>query len=486
MISRERIVSVLSSEALRRRGRTLLSLRFSLADVWVASVFVVPAIALLQSKLSMLDLAYHVRAGNLMLAAHHVLRTDPFSFASNGNWLDQQWLAQVVLATASRVRGWLALEILRVALGGAVPVAVYAACRARDAHRKRAAVIAIVAAILSLPGLALRPQLFGLVLFALVQLILLERDRRPTLLALLPPLFVVWANVHGTFPLGILLIFIALVEQLERRSRIRPLGIVLVVSVLATGATPWGFGVWRYLVEISTNPRITSWVQEWQPSTLRSLPGAEFFVSVAAVVAVLARSRTPLRWSSILTLVLFFVLGVWSIRGIYWWAVVAAPVVASILPGRDTAATEQRSLANGGLVLGMLLLLLALLIPWTLRPTSLLLDAPSEMSDRLLAVVEPGDRVLTAQRWGSWFEYRLPGHSIFVDSRIELYPDNVWRDYFSVSGAASGWQQILDRWGIDFVAAERREQPKLLGALERVAGWRTLYRGPDGVLFART
>jgi hypothetical protein len=127
-----------------------------------------------------------------------------------------------------------------------VSLAVYGACRVRGAHRKRAAVIAIAAATASLPGMTLRPQLFALVLFALVQLILLERDRRPMLLALLPPLFVVWANVHGTFPLGILLTVLALIEQLERRGRIRELAIVLGASVLATGVTPWGYGVWRY------------------------------------------------------------------------------------------------------------------------------------------------------------------------------------------------------------------------------------------------
>jgi hypothetical protein len=367
-----------------------------------------------------------------------------------------------------------------------VSLAVYGACRVRGAHRKRAAVIAIAAATASLPGMALRPQLFGLVLFALVQLILLERDRRPMLLALLPPLFVVWANVHGTFPLGILLIVLALIEQLERRGRIRELAVVLGLSVLATGVTPWGYGVWRYVVDVSTNPRITSWIQEWQPTTLRSLPGVGFFVSVAAVVAVLARSRSSLRWSSILTLVVFFAIGVWSIRGIYWWAVVAAPVVASVLPGRAREAIERRSVANNVVALAMVSVLLLSLIPWALRPTSMLLDAPSDMSDRLLGVVEPGDHVLTAQWWGSWFEYRLPAHSVFIDSRIEIYSENVWRDYLSASGAATGWQRILDRWGIDFVAADRREQPNLITALERAPGWRMLYRGPEGVLFART
>jgi hypothetical protein len=489
MISLERVAPRLPSDdplaRLARSGSGGSRLRLSLADVWVAAVVLVPAIALVRSKLWMIDLAYHVRAGGLMLASQHVLRTDPFSFASTGSWFDQQWLSQVVFAAVFHVAGWTGLELLRIVLAAAVALSINTAARRRGAQRKRAAILAILATMCTFPGLILRPQLFGLVFFGVVQMILLERDRHPALLFALPPLFAAWANMHGTFPLGLVLVGLAIVERLERRRSIKRLSVVLGLSALATGLTPWGYAVWRYVVELSTNRRVVTWVREWQPTTLRSLPGIVFFATVVGVAVVLGRSRAPLRWSAIFTLGVFFVLGVSSVRGTYWWAIASAPVVAEMMPGRDQATLEWRSALNtilAGIVVAGLLLLST---PWIVRPGDMLSDAPSALSARLEGAIRPGDRVLAAQRWASWLEYVLPSNSLFVDSRVEVYPDGVWRSYESISRAAPGWQRRLDSWGIDYVAAERDDQRLLIAALDSAGGWRRLYAGSDGVLFAR-
>jgi hypothetical protein len=58
-----------------------------------------PVLGATLAPMSTIDLAYQVRAGDLMLSARDVLRSDPFTFTAAGApWVDQQWGAQVFFA----------------------------------------------------------------------------------------------------------------------------------------------------------------------------------------------------------------------------------------------------------------------------------------------------------------------------------------------------------------------------------------------------
>ena len=85
-----------------------------LSQVWAAIGIVLPVVVISATPLFAIDLTYHLRAGDIMFDTHAVLRTDVFSSAAYGSpWLNQQWLAQIVLATAFRLGGWFGLVALR-------------------------------------------------------------------------------------------------------------------------------------------------------------------------------------------------------------------------------------------------------------------------------------------------------------------------------------------------------------------------------------
>ena len=85
--------------------------RIRLSHVWAASAVAIPVIVIAGTPLAVNDLAYHLRAGDIMFDTHAILRTDVFSAVAYGKpWLNQQWLAQIVLATAFRLGGWFGRE----------------------------------------------------------------------------------------------------------------------------------------------------------------------------------------------------------------------------------------------------------------------------------------------------------------------------------------------------------------------------------------
>src|SRR5215211_2963808 len=137
--------------------------RIRLSHIWAVSGVVIPVIVIAGTPVAVNDLAYHLRAGDIMFDTHSVLRTDVFSAVAYGKpWLNQQWLAQIVLATVFRLGGWFGLVALRALLGGLVLSFVFLACRASGAATKRAAWLTLASGVMLMGAFTLRPQLLGM------------------------------------------------------------------------------------------------------------------------------------------------------------------------------------------------------------------------------------------------------------------------------------------------------------------------------------
>jgi hypothetical protein len=76
-----------------------------------------PGIAILFSRLQVTDLAGLVRAGQIMLDTHALLRTDVFTFTIPGApWINQQWGAELLLAGWFRLGGWKGLLLAQAVI----------------------------------------------------------------------------------------------------------------------------------------------------------------------------------------------------------------------------------------------------------------------------------------------------------------------------------------------------------------------------------
>ncbi len=495
---------VIASTAGRRRP--LLAL--SLPELWAFLAVALPVVAALIAPMSTVDLAYQVRAGQLMIERGAVLRTDPFTFTAGGQpWLDQQWVAQVVLGGLHELGGWALLAIVRALLVGVIFWLVYRACRDAGASQRAAAGLALAAFGVSAVGLALRPQLFGMTLFALTVWLVTNRRHHQRRLWLVPILVAGWANLHGSFFLGSAILGFAWLQ--DRRDRVPEADQVLLVVVAAAAATtlnPWGLGIWQYVIGLSADPTIRRLVTEWQVTSPLSFVGAVFYLSVAgALAAVLVARRRRLvlvSWPSLLWFGVLVAIGASAERGVAWWAIGAPPVLAAILFGGVEAGREaiwrgppdlrpdRRSLVNGAIALAVVAAGI-LVLPWWRAatpadgPQPLLTDAPTGITRALETRVAPADRIFAPQPLGSWLEFALPGIPVFVDSRIELFPTEVWDDYLTVSAGEPGWQTTLDRWGVTIVVVVPGEQPNLAGRIRADPGWRLVYESADGLVFSR-
>lgn len=472
------------------RAETASRWALTLPQLWVFVAVVLPMMAL-QGSLGTIDLAYHIRLGEIMLHTHAFIRHDAFTFTAGGTpWLDQQWGAQLLFALVYRGLGWPGLAFLQSLLASVAILFVYLACRAVGPPPRQAAVLALGGFAVAWTSMTLRPQLLAAVLFALCLWLVSGRRSHPARLFAVPVIVAVWANLHGSFFLGIVLLGLAALDDfLNRSPGTRRLLALLVASILAANLNPFGVRVWTYAVGISTNSAIRRLVTEWQPPSIRHFDDALFFLSVAGVALWLGRRRRAISWSTLRWLGLFFFLALTASRNTMWWGLAAPAALAPLI--RSSAHHESRRLEPTLLhtaIATCLGFIVAVFFILSLEggsfrtPGNRVAHAPVALTSNLERLAPPGTRVFNAQQWGSWFEFALPRNPVFVDSRIELFPASVWDQYGDVSNGREGWQAILNRWRVEAVAISP-QQRILIPLIRRDRGWTLAYEDDDGLIF---
>jgi hypothetical protein len=494
--------------------------RLSLPELWAILAVLLPVLGALLATISTVDLAYHLRAGTIVLDQHTLPSPDTFTFTGAGlTWFDQQWLAQAVFAALFSVGGWGLLAVVRALLVGLIAWLVFRACRWAGAETRVAAWLTLAGFAVGMVALGLRPQLVGMVLFAVTLAILAGRERRARLVWAIPLIIVAWSNIHGSFFLGPTAVLVSWLEDVaSHKPGTRRLLALVALSLAATLVNPYGAAVWSYAFGLAANPTIRRLIAEWQATSPLSFIGAVFYGSIAAMVAILfvaVRRRTSdspgmrgfLRrtWPTLLWLLGLAAIGAIAERGVAWWSIAAPIAVARLLyvsgalrsgapdPAEPASpsAIDRRSLVPTSIVALLIVAIVALLPLWRTAhpiygPSGVLADAPHGITDAVLGVARPGDRIWNAQRWGSWLELVVPSATVAVDSRIEFIPTDAWADHLALSSGMADWSSILDRRGVTIVVASTTEQQGLISIIRTSEAWRPVYDAVEGAVFLRS
>lgn len=406
------------------------------------------------------DVFWHLKLGEQALRGYFALP----EAVSGLSWTapawpgsSDQWLGQSLLALAYDGGGWRGITALRAVLVALlVGLIVHVAIRERPARPLGAVLAAFPAIVLSRFVWTERPELFGFVCFALL-IILLRAARsgsRPATYAV-PPLLILWANLHGSFALGAILALGVFVEgAIAQPARRREYTVSAAAALLATLLTPAGLGAWTAPGFHLLHPPRS--IQEWSVPDVTTLPGLLFFAAIAAtfVVAFFARTRAP-REAVVLLPVLF--VSLIATRQTPLFTIAAVPFLAAY---GGEAVTELAA---------MLRLPLPRMTPVARRPGQLIDAAALAAASVVLAIaaatgtaapdltgypvaalpaLRPGPGLLNHYDWGGYLIASAPRTPVFVDGRLIPYLQGVLADYTTVIGSRPGWREIIARRGI--------------------------------------
>jgi hypothetical protein len=193
------------------------------------------------------DFGWHIAAGTY-IRSHGVPLQDIYSYtAGNFAWIDHEWLHDVIISWIYNVGGYVLVAVV-FALAWSAAVML--------ASRKSVLPILLLATEAVLPFSAARPALWGFLFFAITQR-LLEKSSRVQWVVL-PPLTVLWANLHGSFPLLLLLLGGAWWQR-----RAWGPGILLGICAALTLLNPFGWRVYEEIARSIFDPGLGRYVQEW-------------------------------------------------------------------------------------------------------------------------------------------------------------------------------------------------------------------------------
>jgi len=167
------------------------------------------------------DLGWHLKVGENIIQTGALPQANIYNYTFNGNWVDHEWLINLISFEIYNKLGYFSLNIFfaLVIILSLLLFNIYIRKFFPQVPDWLLAFLQLFGLIACLPHFGVRMQEFGF-LFLLLELWIITEfnyKRKWSRLLWLWPLFYLWSNIHGSFLLGLSLLFIwPLVKLIER------------------------------------------------------------------------------------------------------------------------------------------------------------------------------------------------------------------------------------------------------------------------------
>jgi len=454
---------------------------------------------------------------------------DIFSFTRAGApWFAWEWLCDVFMATIHRSGGLAGIVLVSLLLLGVTSVCVYKSTVAESGRRLVAIVLTSLAMAASTIHWLARPHLVTPLLAAIFCWVLnrAKRDQRPGLLAL-PPLTILWVNLHGGFFVGIILLITygigAAVEELVHGTghsawiRGRKYFLTAGGCVLASLLNPYGYRLHVHVAQYLGASFYLQHVSEFQSIDFHSFTAAYFETTLVLAIAAAFWHLGSGRLVHVMLLLSWSHLALFSARNIPIFAVVAAPSIGlairewlertgSLWPTQwigklarnvEELETDLRTIAKTGnrmhwhLVPCLAVLVLAFLLnhPGRVRTLQAAFDRNRFPVDAARFLPQLGRsrtiRLYSSWQWGGYLIYRLwPSINVFNDGRTDFYGPAFVKEGLRAWEVGPDWNNTLARYGVN--AALLPVDSALASVLRERRDWKPVYQDHVAVLFEKT
>jgi polyhydroxyalkanoate synthesis regulator phasin len=332
----------------------------------------------------------------------------------------------------------------------------------------------------------------------------------------IPLLFLVWANAHGSFLIGVFVLGChVLGRMIEVVGQTRGLKAIfrdrwLVRWILLTEAAiamslvnPYGIDLVIETALFNSNSNMKD-IVEWYPLKLVDAEGLQFCLAVTLWIALYRHSRQRVSPIDVLLLLVFSAGVAKAIRIIGWFAAVFSlcmmPHVADVgarlldkLQQRVPAWLGQRKFAYSLVCLLFVWIAFAgsplggLALGGKPRPASRVYTSQTPRGiAKFLRRQPPQGLVYAPQWWADWIAWDGPaGIKTVVSTNVHLAPRLVWDGYMQVSQGREFWDDLLDRWNVDTVIADKKDQERLTRELRGSDVWQLVYEDDFGIIAKR-
>jgi hypothetical protein len=476
------------------RGRGLMDGRAQMLahmPTWFWAAVIAGVLVVLQGNNLLLDTdtLWQIKVGAWILAQHAVPHVDIYSWTKAGvPWMSSSWLSQVLFAAAYQLAGWpgvVAVSALAISAAFALLVRLLSSRISIAA----AGVVAMVAFALVQHHLLARPHVLAMpVMVAWVAGLVAAADRRAAPSPWLLPLLALWANIHGSFLLGLVLVgpigLDALWNTQAPRRKVLALKWALfgMGALTAACATPYGWDTLFAARKILDLGGVLAVISEWAPVSFAQVGAFEVCLLLAiAAVLYLGVTLPPTR---ILLALGLLHMALSHDRHIEAFALLLPLVLLTPLADRfgwpHDAAPASRSAATFTAVAAAVLLIIGVT---ALRPIQLAADEHYQPAIAALRA-QNVTRVFNDDMIGGYMIWK--GMAPFIDGRAELYGEQFGLDYFNAVSLQDPnvLFRVLDENKIE--ATILLPSTPAARLLDHLDGWHRVFANDSAVVHVRT
>jgi hypothetical protein len=315
-----------------------------------------------------------------------------------------------------------------------------------------------------------------------------ERGQAPS--PWLLPLIALWANLHGGFVFGLVLVGAFALDALWNADRAQQRAVMLRWAVFGIGAlvaccaTPYGWGSILAARKILDLGELLHLIYEWMPADFSKFSVFELAILMLIAGALYGGVKlTPPRIALVLGL-LHMALS--HVRNLEIFALLL-PIVL-LAPVASQFALQPAGRARTAAPMPVMAVVMILLGGWTWLLAANTTFAPPENQSPSAAVdalkAHHPKRVLNDLPFGGYLIWRqMP---VFIDGRAELYGEAFDVAYYRALQLkdVNQFLDILKTWDIDAVLLT--PSTPAVGLLDNIGGWRRAYADGNAVLHVRT
>jgi hypothetical protein len=486
-------------------------------------------------------IGWHIRTGQLILASHIVPRVDPFSSSMAGHpWFAWEWLFDIIVGWLEAHAGLNGVVLLAALIIAATFAGTFQWLVRHGTNVLAALALVLLASAASTIHFFARPHVLTWLLTVLwfsilksVSSVPLQTSQKTWRLWLLPPLMLLWVNLHGGFLTGFVLLVIYgidtawqwfrmsserfedILEKLHIARNIRTLGFVFLLSVLATFVNPYGWNLHRHIYGYLTNRFLMDHIDEFQSPNFHLVAEKCFAgVLMLGLIGLTFRKKECGKVDLSDGLIILFAVysGLYASRNIPISSLLLILVVSPWLSSGFLSAAERAKALTGrrlsllqflqrmqtvecslrGHLWPIVGILLACGIAFhggKLGATSVMNAHFSEKRFPAKAVTYMQENniqgpVLAPDYWGGYLIYRLyPNRRMVVDDRHDFYGEDFLKSYLKMAHVEPGWNGFIREHDPHCIVFPKNSA---LGSIvAETDGWKDVYHDEVTIIFVR-
>jgi len=427
------------------------------------------------------DTGFHIKAGEYILETRSMPEHDPFSLYSPPMpWPTHEWLSDVIMASIDKIAGLSGVVIFFIFVISISYSFLFRVLRANKGNIYVDIVLMVLVLVTSQMHWLARPHMFTLLLLIVWYFVLdsFHHDRN-NLLYLLPPIMLLWVNLHGGFILGFITIIIYLIyhlmksclsegpEKQRHREKLKYLSLATMASLLVSLINPKGFHTLLFPFDVVSNRLIMDNYGEFLSPDFHSSPYVPFKYFLLLLIACFGLFKAKLNIIELALVLIFTNMALFSSRYIPLFAVIVAPILSrhgnTTLDQTRNRVTDlivnrarvQQSIDESarGYVWPVVAIFIVVISAAGDR-----MKFEFDASVKPVTAVEflkkehfPGN-MFNNDEFGDYIIYSAyPRYRVFFDSRADIYGNEKLADYLKVAKLSLGFEKIFDKYNINWI-----------------------------------